>query len=582
MTSSPLEAFGRLPRAFRHGYLTYDELSAQLRAWADAFPEVVRLGSMGQSAEGRELWVLTIGPRPDWKRPSLMVDGNMHAQEFCGSSVALGVAEDLLRLHLGDDEGLDHVPRAVRARAREVLVHVVPRLSPDGAERMLTTGAYLRSNPRDRRQHGARPRWVPRDLDGDGLALLMRKQDPSGEFVESEEMPGLLVPRGLTDEGPFYKVYPEGVIEPYDGRTIPPAGLFTDNDTDLNRNFPYAWAPEPTQAGAGAFPTSEPEARALVEFVSARPEIFAWLNLHTYGGVFIRPLGDGPDHQMAAFDREVYRELAAWGESIVGYPTVSGHDEFLYEPGKPLRGDLGDYAYHHRGCVTLVCELWSIFRQIDLERATPFVDHYRRLGREQFVALHAWDREQNQQRAFRPWVPVRHPQLGDVEVGGVDPRVGLVNPPPERLHELCGKLGHFALFLASLAPAFTVARRALTPLGGGLSRLDVTVENRGYLPTYVLESAKDLAFNGPPWAEARPSGGCEFAEPGSGRVEIGHLGGWGQRDPFLTSPFFLRSSSATTSKTVSFLLRGEGTLTLRVGGPRVGFVEETLGIRLGG
>jgi Zinc carboxypeptidase len=582
MTSSPPDELRRLARGFRQGYLTYDELSAQLRAWAEAFPAIARLRSMGQSAEGRELWVLTIGAQPERKRPSLWIDGNMHAQELCGSSVALGIAEDALRLQLGDEEGLEHVPRAVRERAREVLVHVAPRLSPDGAEHVLDTGSYVRSNPRDRRQHGAAPRWVPRDLDGDGLALLMRRRDPAGEFVESEELPGVLVPRGLTDEGPFYKVYPEGVIEPFDGHTIPAAGLFSDNDTDLNRNFPYAWAPEPQQAGAGAYPTSEPEARAVVEFASAHPEIFAWLNLHTYGGVFIRPLGDGPDHAMAPFDRDVYRELGEVAESVVGYPTVSGHDEFLYEPGKPLRGDLGDYAYHHRGCVTLVCELWSIFRQIGIERVTPFIEHYRRFDRAHFVALHGWDREHNQQRAFKPWVTVQHPQLGEVEVGGVDPRVGLVNPPPERLQELCGKLAHFALVLASLAPAPAISRRALTPLGGGLSRLDVTVENRGYLPTYVLDSARQLAFNGPLWVEAQAGGDCELVEPGRARVELGHLGGWGQRDPFRASPFFLRSSPVATSSTVSFLLRGEGPLTLRVGGPRVGFVEETLGIRITG
>jgi len=27
------------------------------------------------------------------------VDGNMHAAELCGSSVALGIAEDMLRFH---------------------------------------------------------------------------------------------------------------------------------------------------------------------------------------------------------------------------------------------------------------------------------------------------------------------------------------------------------------------------------------------------------------------------------------------------------------------------------------------------
>jgi hypothetical protein len=84
------------------------------------------------------------------------------------------------------------------------------------------------------------------------------------------------------------------------------------------------------------------------------------------------------------------------------------------------------------------------------------------------------------------------------------------------------------------------------------------------------------------WVETQAGGDCELVEPGRARVELGHLGGWGQRDPFRASPFFLRSSPVATSSTVSFLLRGEGPLTLRVGGPRVGFVEETLGIRITG
>ena len=46
-------------------------------------------------------------------------------------------------------------------------------------------------------RRGSRPRWIPGDLDGDGLALAMRVRDPGGELVEAREFPGLLVERTL-------------------------------------------------------------------------------------------------------------------------------------------------------------------------------------------------------------------------------------------------------------------------------------------------------------------------------------------------------------------------------------------------
>ena len=205
-------------------------------------------------------------------------------------------------------------------------------MSPDGAECVLATGRYVRSAPRDRRQNREAPRWQRGDLDGDGQSLLMRIPHPAGEFVESGASAGLMVARRLDAAGPFYKLFPEGTIEPFDGTTIPDPHYLSDNQTDLNRNFPYAWMPDHVQPGAGDFPTSEPETRAVVEFAAAHPEIFAWLNLHTFGGVFIRPLGDKPDSKMHPGDLALYRQIGAWAEELTGYPMVSGFEEFTYEP----------------------------------------------------------------------------------------------------------------------------------------------------------------------------------------------------------------------------------------------------------
>jgi hypothetical protein len=570
--SDTLSKLDVLSKGFRARYLRFADLEAQLKAWADAFPQFVRLRSIGRSQEGRDLWVLIVGVDPDHLRPAVWIDGNMHAMEVCGSSVALSLAEDAIRLHAAPEEEAFGLPAHVRDTLRNVLFYVLPRMSPDGAEAVLTTGVYVRSNPRDRRPEGAAPRWRAADVDGDGSALVMRKIDPGGEYVESLDFAGLLVPRRLEDAPPYYKVYPEGFIEHFDGHHIPSPHFLSDNDTDLNRNFPYAWAPEPDQIGAGSFAMS-----AVVEFTSTHPEIFAWLNLHSFGGVFIRPRGDVGDPKMNQEDLEVFRQIAEWGDKYTGYPTVSGFEEFTYEPDKPLRGDLSDYAYHQRGAVAYVCELWDVFAQLGIERKKPFVDHYSRLTRDDLVRLGRWDAEHNAGRILRPWRPFVHPQLGVVDVGGIDPRVGVWNPPPDLLGEVCARQSMAFMRVASLAPSISIAHLTVTHIGDGLHRVTATVANHGYLPSYVLASARSLPWNEPVYAHATTEH-CALLDGGTARKSLGHLDGWGRGLYGTASIFYLRSRGNTGERTVEWMVRGTGTFTLRVGSCRVGFVERSVAV----
>jgi hypothetical protein len=361
------------------------------------------------------------------------------------------------------------------------------------------------------------------------------------------------------------------VIENFDGHDVPYPHFLADNQTDLNRNFPWHWMPEPDQEGAGAFPGSEAESRAVVEVTTRTPHLFAWLNLHTFGGVFIRPLGHQPDVKMDQEDLALFRQIEAWNQELTGYPTVSGFEEFTYEPDKPLHGDLTDYAYHQRGCIAYVCELWDLFAQLELPRPKRFVDHYTRLGRDELIRLARWDAEHNAGRALPPWRAAKHPQLGDVEVGGLDPRVGLTNPPYDRIAEVCGKQSAAFLRVAALAPQVVVGHAAAVPVGDGLHRVEVRVENRGYLPTYVLSSAKKLAWNEPVWADLSGEG-CALVEVDEAHREVGHLDGWGRGlHSGAGALYYLRSRGTTGAKTVSWLVRGRGRAIVKVGSCRVGW-----------
>ena len=553
---------------FRTKYLDYAELVRQLREWAERHPRFVRLGTLGKTAEGRDIPMLTIGPDPDAARPAVWVDGNMHASELCGSSAALAIAEDVIAIHAG--KAPHNLPAHMAEAIRDTLFYVVPRISPDGAEAVMKTGKYVRSSPVDARRHKGHAYWEAHDFDGDGRMGYMRQACDDGELVELADAPGVMVPRMPEDPPPYYKLYPEGRIVNFDGRRVPDPYFLSDNQYDFNRNFPYQWAPEPEQEGAGDYPGSAPETRAILDFATAHPEIFAWINFHTFGGVFIRPLGDKPDHKMDQGDLAVFRQVEAWAKEHTGYPTVSGFHEFLYEPETPLKGDLTDFAYHQRGAIAYAVELWDIFRQIGVEPKKPFVDHYTKLDRKDFAALAKWDRDVNRGRVFRKWRKVKHPQLGEVEVGGLDLLVGISNPPFEKLAEVCAQQSAAFLRVAALAPrvAIEVVRRDV--LGPHLTRIELRIVNRGYLGTYGLSSAKKLPISEPLRATFECQGDLQVGSPTEKVVELGHLDGWGRGLYNGVSIFFPWTRGNVHERFLTLVAEGHGKLKVRVGSVRVG------------
>ena len=88
---------------------------------------------------------------------------------------------------------------------------------------------------------------------------------------------------------------------------------------------------------------------------------------------------------------------------------------------------------------------------------------------------------------FVKWTKVKHPQLGEVEIGGFKP-YAVTNPPAAVLADLGAAHAKFAVYLASLFPKVRVASLEAVAYGGGIFRVTAEVENAGFWPTSLAQA----------------------------------------------------------------------------------------------
>ncbi|CAA9534839.1 MAG: hypothetical protein AVDCRST_MAG49-335 [uncultured Thermomicrobiales bacterium] len=548
-------------------YYRYAELTDLLHSWAAAYPELAAVESIGKSYEGRDIWALTLTNRatgPDAEKPAYYVDANIHAGEVTGSAVALFTAHHLLTGY-GDD------PRATRL-LDETALYVVPRIGVDGAERYLASPEQMRSSVRPWPEPEPQDGVQREDLDGDGWVTQMRVRDPHGPWKVSTRDPRLMVRRGPDETGgEYYFVFPEGTIKDYDGgevKVAPPLwGL------DNNRNFPARWGPEWEQRGAGAYPLSEPETRAVADFMLAHPNIHGTQHYHTFSGVILRASALRADEDLAKADLKTYKALAELGTEETGYRVVSIFHDFAYDKKKPMMGNHLDWVFDSLGCFGFATELWSLPAKAGIE-VVDFLKFFDERSEDDDLAMLKVLDQQLGGSGYKPWVPFEHPQLGPVEIGGWEFKFTFQNPPGPFLEEECRRNAGFTLRAMGTAPRLELVEASTEPLGGDLHKVAAVVGNAGFLPTYVSESGKATGRIKPVSATLGLGDGMALVG-GEEETELGHLMGRAdQYEAFSVFPAYGNS----TRRRVEWIVRAPdaGTVTVTATSPKGGVVRREL------
>ena len=496
-------------------FYTYADLTETLDAWVSEFPGLCRIESIGKSYEGREIPLVTVTNFETGRaeeKPAVLVHAQIHAMEFTGTTAALSLLDRLLHGYSEDER----VTRALDTRA----FYVVPRVNPDGADAGLTDGRWRRSSvrpyPRDEPQDGLHRE----DVDGDGRVLMMRQRDPNGAWKPHPEDPRLLVARRPDDlDGEFFRVFPEGSIQNWDGVTVPIAPAL--EGLDLNRNWPAEWAPEGEQRGAGPYPGSEPETRALIQAIVDRPNITSYIGYHTFSGVHLRPYSGRSDDDYPTTDLRAFKLMGEEATRLTGYPAISIFHDFKYDPKQVIKGGDIDWVYDFLGAFAWVTEFWSPQRAAGLSDY-HFIDWIRDHSPEDELALVKLADELGE--GYVDWYPFEHPQLGPVELGGWNLVYFWFNPPLSRLEAEVRPHADFALFLALVSPRLEIRSFESEAVGDGAFRLRLVLENSGWLPTNVTQKALERKAVRPIDVELELPDGARVAT-GKEREEAGQLDG---------------------------------------------------------
>jgi murein tripeptide amidase MpaA len=500
-------------------YLRYDELSAALQALGQAYPHLLRVTSIGQSHEGREIWLATVtqfSTGNDLDKPALWVDGNIHATEVAGSMACLYFIDTLLHGYGVDPD----ITRCLESR----VFYICPRLNPDGAQWALADVPRLirsstRPYPYDEEPLDGLDRM---DVDGDGRVLTMRVPDPQGPWKVSDRDARLLVRREPTETGgQYYRLLPEGRLRDYDGVTLRLAPR--KEQLDLNRNYPAGWRQEHEQHGAGPFPASEPEVHASVRFISAHRNITGAVAFHTYSGVLLRPYSHMADDTLPAEDLWTYQKIGAKGTEITGYPNISVFHDFRYHPKEVITGSMDDWAYDHLGVFAWTVEIWSPQRQAGIGEY-KFIDWYREHPIEDDLKLLEWNDRVLGGQGFVPWHSFDHPELGRVELGGWDALYTWSNPPPALLEKEIALFPRWLVWHLLISPKLELFEADALRLGDDTWRVRLVVHNTGWLPSYVTQRAKANKLTRGVIGEIELSAGARL-ETGKAREEAGQLEG---------------------------------------------------------
>ena len=466
-------------------YNNHAQLSARLKALSAKYPALASVQSLGKSAEGRDLWLLTVGKGDNAKKPAILVVAGLEGVHLAGSEIALQTAEKLLAAATTDS-----VAKLLATKT----FYFLPSGNPDAQEQFSAKLKYERSGngtQTDDDRDGKMNEDPFEDLNNDGIISTLRVEDATGTFVVSKEDPRILVKadpaKGETGK---YLVMSEGIDNDKDG-------VFNEDGAGgvhIDKNFTFDYPI--FVLGSGDYATSETETRALLDFLYKTPSIFAVLTFGPNNNLTEATKFDKEKSAKKIIAAPLQKDITAMEQVSKLYNTQTGLKD---APALPqTKGNFSQTAYYHAGRLSFTTPGWWVPKietpkDTTKKAASKEVPDAAKMGamgnapkaNEDDLRFLKWA-DKEKLTVHTDWKTVQHPDfVGKVaEVGGIMPFAKL-NPPVAYLDEAASKHLKFMTGLGNQMPDIQLVNVKTESLGNNLFRVSAQVINKGLLPTYA-------------------------------------------------------------------------------------------------
>jgi hypothetical protein len=448
-------------------YYTYEQLVEQMKAIATAYPTLCTVKSIGKSGQGRDVYIAVVNnpaTGDDTSKPAMWIDGNVHGNEIQAGEVVVYTLWYLTKA-FGKNERITEL-------LNDYAFYLLPSQNPDGRDNWFNApnnSSSSRSNlrPEDDDQDGLIDEDGPDDLDGDGSITTMWMPDPNGRWVRSN-----------TDARVFVRL-PDGK-RPLDGKAYTPIGqegidndgdgLFNEDGPggdDMNRNWPSDWQPNFVQGGAGLFPLSNPEPRAIATFIMAHPNIAGVQSYHNAGGMILR--GPGASYRESTYpgdDRGTYDEIARIGEQMLPYYKSM----VIYRDLYTVHGGFVNWTAEGLGIFSFTNEMWNDNK------------YFYRDGGDEDERNWIWRDKLNFGQVFKDYTEFDHPRYGKVLIGGPNKWSSRVTPT-FMLEEECHRNFAFTMLHAENMPRLRFGKTEVKRLSDAVYQVSFELWNDKLIPT---------------------------------------------------------------------------------------------------
>ncbi len=440
-------------------YAEFGQLSTRLAKLKTQYAALADVRSLGKTETGKDIWLISLGKGDPKGKPAIAIVAGVEGSHLAGTELAVQLAEKLLA-----NAGKDSVDKLLETKT----LYVIPLVNPDAAGQFFAKLKYERSGnakPTDEDRDGKLDEDGFEDLNGDGVITQVRVEDPTGTHKPHDKEARVLVKADpAKGERGKYLYFSEGIDNDKDGKFNEdgPGGVA------INKNFTFDY-PFFTP-GSGEFPVSEPENRALLDFLYSSPNVYA---VFTFG----------PANNLSEpikFDRQKTskRIITGWlekdasvNEQVSKLYTQAGLKDAPAMPAQ--KGDFFQTAYFHYGRLSFSTPGWWLPKdtakvQLDNDEAK----------------LIRWATNNKITNAFVEWTAIQHPDFPGqkAEVGGIAPFAKL-NPPAELLGPVADKHLKFMTNFAMLMPGLELVNLKTEAVSNGVTRITADLHNTGLLPT---------------------------------------------------------------------------------------------------